>query len=95
MKLIPLGDKVVLKPVEVEKTTKSGIVLATKTQEKPQYLEVVAVGPGGMVNGKEVTMDVKVGDYVIIETYAGKEVKVDDVDYTIVKQHEILSIVEM
>ena len=89
MKLVPLGDRVVLKQFEAEETTKSGIILAAKSQEKPQEAEVVAVGPGGMVDGKEVTMQVKVGDKVIYSKYSGNEVKLDDEEYIIVKQSDI------
>ena len=77
MKLVPLGDRVVLKQCEAEETTKSGIILAGSAQEKPQEAEVVAVGPGGMVDGKEVTMQVKEGDKVIYSKYAGNEVKIE------------------
>lgn len=94
MKLVPLGDRVVLKQVEAEETTKSGIILAAKSQEKPQEAEVVAVGPGGMVDGKEVTMQVKVGDQVIYSKFAGNEVKLDEEEYVIVRQNDILAIVE-
>ena len=94
MKLVPLGDRVVLKQFEAEETTKSGIILAAKSQEKPQEAEVVAVGPGGMVDGKEVTMQVKVGDKVIYSKYSGNEVKLDGEEYIIVKQNDILAIVE-
>lgn len=94
MKLVPLGDRVVLKQTEKEETTKSGIILAAKAQEKPVTAEVIAVGPGGMVDGKEVTMQVKVGDQVIYSKYAGNEVKLDDEEYVIVKQSDILAIVE-
>ena len=94
MKIVPLGDRVVLKQFEEEETTKSGIILAAKSQEKPQEAEVVAVGPGGMVDGKEVTMQVKVGDKVIYSKYSGNEVKLDDEEYIIVKQNDILAIVE-
>ena len=94
MKLVPLGDRVVLKQTEKEETTKSGIILAAKAQEKPVTAEVIAVGPGGMVDGKEVTMQVKVGDQVIYSKYAGNEVKLDDEEYIIVKQSDILAIVE-
>ena len=94
MKLTPLGDRVVLKQLEAETKTKSGIVLTTATQEKPQEAEVVAVGPGGMVDGKEVTMQVKVGDKVIYSKYAGNEVKLEDEEYIIVKQNDILAVVE-
>ena len=91
MKLVPLGDRVVLKQFEAEETT---IILASKSQEKPQEAEVVAVGPGGMVDGKEVTMQVKVGDKVIYSKYAGNEVKLEDEEYIIVKQNDILAVVE-
>ena len=94
MKLVPLGDRVVLKQCEAEETTKSGIILAGSAQEKPQEAEVVAVGSGGMVDGKEVTMQVKEGDKVIYSKYAGNEVKVDGEEYIIVKQNDILAIVE-
>ena len=94
MKLVPLSDRVVLKQLEAEETTKSGIILTSQTQEKPQQAEVVAVGPGGLVDGKEVTMHVKVGDVVIFSKYAGNEVKLDDEEYIIVKQSDILAIVE-
>lgn len=94
MTVKPLGDRVVVKSVETEKTTKSGIVLTSASQEKPQIAEVVAVGPGGMVDGKEVKMTVKVGDKVICSKYSGTEVKVDGEEYTIVKNSEILAVVE-
>lgn len=94
MKLVPLGDRVVLKQCEAEETTKSGIILAGSAQEKPQEAKVVAVGPGGMVDGKEVTMQVKEGDKVIYSKYTGNEVKVDGEEYIIVKQNDILAIVE-
>ena len=94
MKLTPLGDRVVLKQLEAETKTKSGIVLTTATQEKPQEAEVVAVGPGGMVDGKEVKMEVAVGDQVIYSKYAGTEVKLDGEEYIIVKQNDILAVVE-
>ena len=94
MKLVPLGDRVVLKQTEKEETTKSGIILAAKSQEKPITAEVVAVGPGGMVDGKEVTMQVKVGDKVIYSKFAGNEVKLDEEEYVIVRQNDILAIVE-
>lgn len=90
----PLADRVVTKPVEAEETTKSGIILASAAQEKPQIAEVVAVGPGGMVDGNEVVMHVKVGDRVITSKYAGNEVKVDGVEYSIIRQSDILAIVE-
>ena len=94
MKLVPLGDRVVLKQVEAEETTASGIILAAKAQEKPVTAEVIAVGPGGMVDGKEVTMQVKVGDKVIYSKYAGNEVKLDGEEYIIVRQNDILAVVE-
>ena len=94
MKLVPLGDRVVLKQLVAEETTKSGIVLPGQNKEKPQQAEVIAVGPGGMVDGKEVAMQVKVGDKVIYSRYAGTEVKLDDEEYIIVKQADILAVVE-
>ena len=94
MILVPLGDRVVLKQVEAEETTKSGIVLPGQAQEKPQQAEVVAVGPGGVVDGKEVKMEVVVGDKVIYSKYAGTEVKMDGTEYIIVKQNDILAIVK-
>ncbi len=94
MKLIPLGDKVVLKQVAAEETTKSGIVLPGSAQEKPQMAEVIAVGPGGMIDGKEVRMEVKTGDKVITSQYAGTKAKIEGVEYTIVRQSDILAIVE-
>ncbi|RHO88274.1 co-chaperone GroES [Blautia sp.] len=94
MTLVPLGDRVVLKQVEAEETTKSGIVLPGQAQEKPQQAEVVAVGPGGVVDGKEVKMEVVVGDKVIYSKYAGTEVKMDGTEYIIVKQNDILAIVK-
>ena len=93
MKLIPLGDKVVLKQVEAEETTASGIILSAKTQEKPLEGIVVAVGPGGVVDGKEVAMQVKEGDKVIYQKYSTKEVKVGGEEYLVVKQNDILAIV--
>ena len=94
MKLVPLGDRVVLKQVEAEETTKSGLILTTSAQEKPQEAEVIAVGPGGMVDGKEVTMQVKPGDKVIYSKYAGNEVKLEGEAYIIVRQNDILAVVE-
>lgn len=94
MKLVPLADRVVLKQCEAEETTKSGIILAASAQEKPQEAEVIAVGPGGNVDGKEITMHVKAGDKVIYSKYAGTEVKLEGVEYIIVKQNDILAIVE-
>ena len=94
MKLVPLGDRVVLKQLEAEETTKSGIVLPGQAQEKPQQAEVIAVGPGGVVEGKEVKMEVEVGNKVIYSKCAGTEVKLDGEEYIIVKQNDILAIVE-
>ncbi|MCR4617390.1 MAG: co-chaperone GroES [Lachnospiraceae bacterium] len=94
MKLEPLGDRVVLKQLVAEETTKSGIVLPGQNKEKPQQAEVVAVGPGGMVEGKEIAMQVKVGDQVIYSKYSGTEVKLDDEEYIIVKQSDILAIIK-
>ena len=94
MKLRPLGDKVVLKQLEAEETTKSGIIRAAKAQEKPQQAEVIAVGPGGVIDGKEVKMQVKVGEKVIYQKYAGTEVKIDEEQYIIVKQSDIVAVVE-
>ena len=94
MKLVPLGDRVVLKQVEAEETTKSGIVLPGQAQEKPQQAEVIAVGPGGVVEGKEVKMEVAVGNKVIYSKYAGTEVKLDGEEYIIVRQSDILAVVE-
>jgi len=94
MKIKPLGERVVIKMLETEETTKSGIVLPGSAKEKPQIAEVVAVGPGGMVDGKEIKMEVKVGDKVLISKYAGTEVKLDNQEYTILKQSDILAIVE-
>ncbi len=94
MKLVPLGDKVVLKQLVAEDKTKSGIILPGQAKEKPQQAEVIAVGPGGMVDGKEVTMQVKVGDKVIYSKYTGTEVKLEDEEYVIVKQSDIVAIVE-
>ncbi|WP_302627033.1 co-chaperone GroES [uncultured Eubacterium sp.] len=94
MKLVPLADRVVLKQSTPEEKTKSGIILTSQSQEKPQQAEVVAVGPGGMIDGKEVVMSVKPGDMVIYSKYAGNEVKLEDEEYIIVKQSDILAIVE-
>lgn len=93
MKLVPLGDRVVLKQLIAEETTKSGIVLPGQNKEKPQQAEVIAVGPGGMVDGKEVAMQVKVGDQVIFSKYAGTEVKLEDEEFIVVKQSDILAII--
>jgi chaperonin GroES len=94
MKLNPLCDRVVLKQLEAEETTKSGIVLPGTAKEKPQQAEVIAVGPGGMVDGKEIKMEVKPGDKVIYSKYAGTEVKLEEEEFIIVKQNDILAIVE-
>ncbi len=94
MKMKPLGDRVVIKMLETEETTKSGIVLPGSAKEKPQMAEIVAVGPGAVVDGKLVPMEVKVGDKVLMSKYAGTEVKFDGVEYTILKQGDILAIVE-
>ena len=94
MKLVPLGDRVVLKQLEAEETTKSDIVLPGQAQEKPQQAEVIAVGPGGVVEGKEVKMEVAVGNKVIYSKYAGTEVKLDGEEYIIVRQSDILAVVE-
>lgn len=94
MRIKPLGDRVVIKRLEAEETTKSGIVLPGTAKEKPQEAEVVAVGPGGVVDGKEIRMEVKVGDKVLFSKYAGTEVKIDGEEYTILRQDDILAIVE-
>ena len=94
MTLKPLADRVVVKLVEAEETTKTGIVLPGAAKEKPQIAEVVAVGPGGIVDGKEVAMNVKVGDKVITSKYSGTEIKLDGTEFIIVKQNDILAIVE-
>ena len=94
MNIKPLADRVVIKMLEAEETTKGGIILTSAAQEKPQVAEIVAVGPGGVVDGEKVEMEVKVGDKVVISKYAGTEVKVDGVEYTILRQSEILAIVE-
>lgn len=94
MTIKPLADRVVIKMVEAEETTKSGIILAGSAKEKPQVAEVVAVGPGGNVDGKEITMYLKTGDKVITSKYSGTEVKLDGEEYTIVRQNDILAIVE-
>ena len=94
MKLKPLLDRVVLKSTEAEETTKSGIILTGSAKEKPVVSEVVAVGPGGVVDGKEVTMYVEVGDKVVISNYARTEVKLDGEEYKIVRQNDILAVVE-
>ncbi|MCI5815838.1 co-chaperone GroES [Ruminococcus sp.] len=94
MTIKPLADRVVIKMMEAEETTKGGIILAASAQEKPQVAEIVAVGPGGVVDGKEVKMYLKVGDKVLLSKYAGTEVKLDGEDYTILRQDDILAIVE-
>ena len=94
MKLKPLFDKVVIKKSEVEETTKVGIILTGSAKEKPDVYEVVAVGPGGMIDGKEVKMVLSVGDRVIVGKYSGTEVKLDGVEYTVVAQSDILAVVE-
>lgn len=91
MKLAPLGDRVVLKQLEAEETTKSGIVLPGNAQEKPQQAEIIAVGPGGIVDGKEVEMQVAVGDKVIYSKYAGTEVKLDGEEFIVVCQNDIVA----
>ncbi len=94
MEIKPLADRVVIKMQEAEETTKSGIILAGSAQEKPEVALVVAVGPGGVVDGKDVKMELKVGDKVLIAKYAGTEVKIDGEEYTIVRQSDVLAIVE-
>lgn len=94
MKLVPLFDRVVLQQLAAEETTKSGIVLPGQAKEKPQQAEVIAVGPGGVVDGKEITMQVKVGDKVIYSKYSGTEVEIEDEKYTVVKQNDILAILQ-
>lgn len=94
MKLVPLLDRVVLKHLEAEEKTKSGIILTTSAQEKPQEAEVIAVGPGGVVDGNEVKMQVKKGQKVIYSKYAGTDVKIGEDEYVIVRQHDILAVVE-
>lgn len=91
MKLAPLGDRVVLKQLEAEETTKSGIVLPGNAQEKPQQAEIIAVGPGGIVDGKEVEMQVAVGDKVFYSKYAGTEVKLDGEEFIVVRQNDIVA----
>ena len=94
MNIRPLGDRVIIKRGKAEETTKSGIVLPGSSQEKPQEAEVVAVGPGGVIEGKEIVMEVKVGDKVLFSKYAGSEIKLDGEDYMILKQSEILAVIE-
>ena len=94
MKLVPLGDRVVLKQLVAEETTKSGIVLPGENKEKAPQAEVIAVGPGGVIDGKEVKMEVKAGDNVIYSKYAGTDVKIDEEEYIIVKQSDILAVIQ-
>ena len=94
MTIRPLADRVVVKPAEVEETTKSGIILAASAQEKPQFAEVVAVGPGGEIDGNKVGVFVKVGEKVSVSKYAGTEVKLNKEEYTIVRQSDILAVIE-
>ena len=94
MTLKPLADRVILKAMEAQETTKGGIILTASAKEKPEMAEVVAVGPGGVVDGKEVVMTVKVGDKVLTSKYSGTEVKVDGEECTIVRQSDILAVVE-
>lgn len=94
MNIKPLADRVVIKMTEAEETTKGGIILAAASKEKPQIAEVVAVGPGGVVDGEKVDMYLKVGDKVLLSKYAGTEVKVDGEEYTILRQSDILAIVD-
>ncbi len=94
MTIKPLADRVVIKMLEVEETSKGGIILTASAKEKPQVAQVVAVGPGGVVDGKEITMELKVDDKVLISKYAGTDVKMDDQNYIIVRQSDILAIVE-
>ena len=94
MMIKPLGDRVVVKMLEAEEKTKGGIILASSAKEKPQVAEVVSVGPGGIVEGKDVVMEVEVGDHVLLSKYAGTEVKLDENEYTILRQNDILAVVE-
>ena len=94
MTIKPLADRVVLKMLEAEETTKGGIILTTAAQEKPQVAQIVAAGPGGVVDGKEVKMEVKVGDQVIYSKYAGTEVKLDEEEFIVVRQNDILAIIQ-
>ena len=94
MTIKPLADRIVIKMVEAEETTKSGIILAGSAKEKPQVAEVVAVGPGGVVDGKEIKMYLKLGDRVLMSKYAGTEVKLDGQEFTILRQDDVLAIVE-
>ena len=94
MNIKPLADRVVVKIVEAEETTKSGIILAGSAKEKPQVAEIIAVGPGGLVDGKEVKMYLSAGQKVLLSKYAGTEVKIDGVEYTILRQSDVLAVVE-
>ena len=94
MNIRPLADRIVIKMVEAEETTKRGIILAGSAKEKPQVAEVLAVGPGGVVDGKEIKMELKVGDKVLISKYAGTEIKLDGQEYTILRQSDVLAVVE-
>ncbi len=94
MTIKPLQDRVVIKMLEAEETTKSGIILTGAAQEKPQIAEIIAVGPGGIIDGKEVKMDLKIGDKVLISQYAGTKVKLEGEEYTILSQNDVLAIVE-
>ena len=94
MSLKPLFDRVVIKDAEIEETTKGGLILTSSAKEKPQYASIIAVGPGGVVDGKEITMQVKVGQKVVYSKYAGTEIKIDGEEYKIVRQSDILAIVE-
>lgn len=94
MNIKPLGDRVVIKRIEAEETTKSGILLPGTAKEKPQMAEVISVGPGGLVDGKEIKMQVKAGDKVIFSKYAGTEIKFDGQEYTILKQDDLLAVIE-
>ena len=94
MKLVPLADRVILKQLVAEETTKSGIVLPGQNKEKPQQAEVIAVGPGGVVDGKEIKLEVKIGDQVIYSKYAGTDVKIEEEEYIIVKQNDILAVIQ-
>ena len=94
MKIRPLGDRVVIRMLETEETTKGGIVLPSSAKEKPQVAEIIAVGPGGIIDGKDVIMEVEIGDHALISKYAGTEIKIDDEEFTILRQGDILAIVE-
>lgn len=94
MNIRPLADRVVIKMVPAEETTKSGIILSSAAQEKPQVAEVIAVGPGGVVDGKDIVMELKVGDKVLIDKYAGRQIKLDGEEVTILKQGDVLAVVE-